>query len=87
MLLVSYVVAFICLGKVRSRPGCETMPLWLVSLVAACVPLGVLAYLLGPNSAVLIIGLAEVVVISLHLAAIVIIWRQNSPPNSALERP
>jgi heme A synthase len=87
MLLVSYIVAFICLSKIRTRRGAETMRLWLVSLIAACVPLGVLAYLLGPSSAVLIIGMAEVAAIALHLTAIAIIAWQNSPPNNALERP
>jgi hypothetical protein len=49
--------------------GGGSMSLWLVSAAAACVPLMIIARLIGFNGAVLILGMAEVAAIACHIAA------------------
>jgi len=74
----SYAISFVCLRQVRKRGGRESMSLWLVSAAAACVPLIIIAVLIGFNGAVLILGMAEVAAIVCHIAAISIILRRST---------
>jgi hypothetical protein len=74
LMLACYVVCFVCLRQARLRSGEPRLLHWVVSLVAACVPLVVLGLAMKLGLAVLGVGVLEAVAILLHLVAIVVIY-------------
>jgi len=85
-MLAGYVCSFICLARIRKLGDNGGLSLWIVSAIAACIPLAVLYDFLGRSTAAFILGMAEVGAIALHLVAIAVILVRKAPPNSSLER-
>jgi hypothetical protein len=85
-MLAGYICSFVCLAKIRRRCDDSGLLLWVVSGIAACVPLAVLFEWLGRSSAAFILGMAEVGAVVLHLVAIAVILARKTPPNKSLER-
>jgi hypothetical protein len=84
VLLSGYLISFVCLTRLSRALTRNPLRLWVVSLLAACMPLAVLFYMFDGDSSALIIGMAEVAAVLLHLVAIVIVLSRASPPNDAL---
>jgi cytochrome bd-type quinol oxidase subunit 2 len=86
ILLVGYVVAFICLSRLQKGKVRNPLRTWIVSMVAASAPVAVLLYAFGGNGGALVVAMAEVASVAIHVAAIGIILSRASPPNKSLER-
>lgn len=86
VLLFGYLVAFICLSRLKKAQVRNPLGTWLISLLGTCAPLAVLMYLFDDYSTALVIGMAEVASAVLQLLAIAIVLRGASPTQSALKR-
>jgi hypothetical protein len=86
ILLIGYVVAFICLSRLQKGEVNNPLRTWIVSSLAASAPIAVLLYVFGANGGTLVVAMAEVAAVALHAVAIAILLSRASPPNTSWER-